>query len=68
MMSLDELITHLTDINSLVAEEEKMSVFFKQISKTVSDFDTDTSRLLEMLHNQRDQQVTSRISLVLVLA
>jgi len=58
MVSLDELIKHLTDINTLVTAEEKMSAFFKQISKTVSDFDTETDHLLKMLHTQRDQQVT----------
>jgi len=57
VVSLDELIKHLTDINILVAAEEKMSALFKKISKTVSDFDTETSCLLEMLHTQRDQQV-----------
>jgi len=57
-VSLDALIRHITDRNSLVTAEEKMSAFFKQISKTVSDFDTETSYLLEMFHTQRDQQVT----------
>jgi len=60
-LSLDELIKHLTDINSLVTAEEKMSAFFKEISKTVSDFDTETSCLLGILHTQRDQQVTVNI-------
>jgi len=58
MMSLDELISHITEINTLVTAEEKMSAFFKEISKTVSDFDTETSCLLGILHTQRDQQVT----------
>jgi len=58
VVSLDALIRHITDIYSLVTAEEKMSAFFKQISKTVSDFDTETDHLLKMLHTQRDQQVT----------
>jgi len=58
VVSLDELIRHLTDINSLITAEERVSVFFKKISKTVSDFDTETSYLLGVLHIQRDQQVT----------
>jgi len=65
MVSLDELITHITDINSLVTAEEKMSAFFKHISKAVSDFDTETSCLLKVLHIQRDQQVTVYICVVL---
>jgi len=58
VVSLDELIRHLTDINSLITAEEKMSAFFKEISKTVFDFNTETSYLLGILHTQRDQQVT----------
>jgi len=58
MVRLDELIKHLTDINSLVTAEEKISAFFKEISKTVSDFDIETSCLLGVLHAQCDQQVT----------
>jgi len=57
VVSLDELITHITEINTLVTAEEKMSAFFKEISKTVSDFDTETSCLLGILHTKRDQQV-----------
>jgi len=59
--SLDELIKHITDINTLITAEEKMSALFKQLSKTVSEFETETSCLLGALHIHRDQQVTRNI-------
>jgi len=61
MVSLDVLVQHITDLDKLIGTEEKVSAFFKQISKTVSDFDTETKNLLEVLHTQRDQQVTVRL-------
>jgi len=57
MVSLDELITQLTNVEELITTEDKTSHLFKQISKTISDFDTETEDLLSILYTQRDEQV-----------
>jgi len=67
MVSLDDLVKHITDLDKLIGTEEKVSAFFKQISKTVSDFDMETRDLLDVLHNQRDQQVTDYIRVLYLI-
>jgi len=57
MVSLDNLVEELINLEGLVAAEDKMSVLMKQISKTISDFDTETGELLHLLYRQRDEQV-----------
>jgi len=67
MVSLDVLVQHITDLDKLIGTEKKVSAFFKKISKTVSDFDMETRNLLEVLHSQRDQQVTDYIRVLYLI-
>ena len=57
IVNLDDLIKELINIDDLLTTEDKMSAFFKHLSKTVSDFDNETEELLNILHTQRDEQV-----------
>jgi len=57
MVTLDDLIKELVNMEELINTEDKISCLFKQISKTVSDFDTETTESLDILHRQRDEQV-----------
>jgi len=57
LVNLDDLIKDLITIDELTSAEDKMSAHFKQLSKTLSDFDTETEELLNILHTQRDEQV-----------
>jgi len=67
MVSLDDLVKHITCLDKLIGTEEKVSAFFKQISKTVSDFDMETRDLLDVLHTQRDEQVTDYIRVLYLI-
>jgi len=51
------LIQELISLDKLADRENKMADLYKQISKTISDFETETSELLSLLHTQRDEQV-----------
>jgi len=57
VVNLDDLIKELVNIDDLLTTEDKMSAFFKHLSKTVSDFDNETEEWLNILHTQRDEQV-----------
>jgi len=57
LVNLDDLIKDLINIDGLTSAEDKMSAHFKQLSKTLSDFDTETDKLLNILHTQRDAHV-----------
>jgi len=57
MLGLDDLIKELVNVEELITTEDKVSSLFKQLSKTISDFDTETGELLDILHTQRDEQV-----------
>jgi len=57
LVNLDDLIKDLINIDELTSAEDKMSAHFKQLSKTLSDFDTETGKLLNILHTQRDEHV-----------
>jgi len=57
MLSLDELINKLVNVEKMTTTEGKVSSLFKQLSKTISDFDTETGQLLDILHTKRDEQV-----------
>jgi len=57
MAGLDDLVKKLVNVEELNTTEDKVSSLFKQISKTISDFDTETGKLLDILHTQRDEQV-----------
>jgi len=51
------LIKDLINIDELTSAEDKVSAHFKQLSQTLSDFDTETGKLLNILHTQRDEHV-----------
>jgi len=57
MAGLDDLIKKLVNVVELNTTEDKVSSLFKQLSKTISDFETETGELLDILHTQRDEQV-----------
>jgi len=57
MAGLDDLIKELVNVVELNTTEDKVSSLFKQLSKTISDFETETGELLDILHTQRDEQV-----------
>jgi len=57
LVNLDDLIKDLINIDELTSAEDKMSAHFKQISKTLSDFDAETEELLTVLHTQRNEHV-----------
>jgi len=57
LVNLDDLIKELINIDELTSAEDKMSAHFKQLSQTLSDFDTETDKLLNILHTQRDEHV-----------
>jgi len=57
LVNLDDLIKDLINIDELTSAEDNMSAHFKQLSKTLSDFDTETGKLLNILHTRRDEHV-----------
>ncbi|XP_067932759.1 transcription intermediary factor 1-beta-like [Watersipora subatra] len=58
LLPLDELVASLENrFNNILEREVDLEKFFKLISKSISDFDTETAKMLESLHATRDAQL-----------
>ena len=60
---MSELVEFLTQQfndmkDQMIKREEMLEKLFKLISKTLSDYDTETAKLVKQLHKERDDQVT----------
>ena len=58
-MTLDQLVAALVgEITARIMErEDNLEKLFKCTSKTISEYDKNTTEIIELLHKTRDEQV-----------